>query len=94
MQPANNDSGAGLPRIMTVEETARFLRLGRTTTYELCRQNLIPHLRLGHQIRISRDTLLAWLESGGLQEDTLSKGTEAAGLWEVRDNGRKPNLTP
>jgi excisionase family DNA binding protein len=55
-----------LPPVLTVEETARFLRIGRSAAYELVRTNTIPSIRLGKLIRIPRDTLLSWLASGGL----------------------------
>lgn len=60
-----NHDGYGLPAVMTVEEAARFLRISRTSLYELVRQNKIPHVPVGRQIRILRDQLLKWLELGG-----------------------------
>jgi excisionase family DNA binding protein len=66
----SNDSQSGLtdglPAVMTPEETGRFLRLGRTKTYELLRMGVIPSVKTGKQFRILRDRLLAWLNGGGL----------------------------
>src|SRR5437867_478756 len=50
-----------LPAVMTVEEVARFLRIGRSAAYELVRLKVIPSVRLGRLIRVPRDSLLAWL---------------------------------
>lgn len=50
-----------LPAFLTVPEAARVLRLKRSTAYELVRQGAIPSIRLGRQIRVPRDRLLAWL---------------------------------
>jgi DNA binding domain, excisionase family len=40
--------------LLTVEETAALLRIGRNTCYELLRQGQIPHIRLGRLIRVPR----------------------------------------
>ena len=49
------------PDLLTVEEAARVLRIGRTTAYELARRYLrshgaegIPVLRVGHLLRVPR----------------------------------------
>jgi excisionase family DNA binding protein len=52
----------GLPPVLTVAETAAFLRIGRSACYELVRTGAIPSVRLGRLIRIPRDALMAWLE--------------------------------
>ncbi|HTR55603.1 MAG TPA: helix-turn-helix domain-containing protein, partial [Kofleriaceae bacterium] len=56
--PANDE------QVLDVEETARMLRVGRNTIYELVGRNEIPHRRLGKQIRFSRDALMSWLGGG------------------------------
>jgi excisionase family DNA binding protein len=50
-----------LPPILTQEECAALLRLGRSKTYELLRQGIIPSIRLGKQYRVSRDKLFVWM---------------------------------
>lgn len=50
-----------LPDILTPEETARFLRLGLSTTYEQIRQGAIPSLRLGRKLLIPKVALLRML---------------------------------
>jgi len=68
--PANDE------HVLDVEETARMLRVGRNTIYELVGRNEIPHRRLGKQIRFSRDALMSWL--GGGHGGTRRKGNENA----------------
>ncbi len=75
--PTTASSEDALPPVLTVEETARFLRIGRSAAYELVRTNSIPHVRLGKLIRIPRGALLAWLE---LQEPTTSGSSALKGV--------------
>lgn len=54
-----------LPEILTVEEVAKFLRLKRSTAYELVKQGKIPSTKIGRQIRIARsdiEKLFYWQE--------------------------------
>jgi excisionase family DNA binding protein len=63
--PANDDQpAAAADAVLDVEQTARLLRVGRNTIYELVGRNEIPHRRLGKQIRFSRDALMSWLSGG------------------------------
>jgi excisionase family DNA binding protein len=64
-----------LPRILTVEEMAAFLGIGRSLAYSLVKRGEIPSVRLGRLYRIPRDTLMDWLE----RESAASAGTQAAG---------------
>lgn len=45
------------PWVLTVEEAARILRIGRTAAYEAVRRGEIPHLRFGRSVRIPRHAL-------------------------------------
>lgn len=56
-----SEDGRVEPVLLTVPETARVLRIGRNTCYELIRQGRIPHVRLGRVIRVPRHALLNWL---------------------------------
>ena len=51
-----------IPLIMTVEDLMPILLIGRNTAYELVRSGKIKSIRVGRQIRISRDALIAFLE--------------------------------
>lgn len=65
-----------LPAVLTVEETARYLRIGRGAAYEAVRAGEIPSVRIGRSIRVSRTALLALLgevpaaESAGHEQHT------------------------
>ncbi len=51
-----------LPAILTVEEVAEALRIGRSAAYELVRSGGLPAVRIGRTIRVSRQALLAWID--------------------------------
>ena len=51
--------------VMTVAEIAVVLRVSRGTAYDYVARGLIPHLRLGGRILISRSVFEAWLASAG-----------------------------
>ncbi len=53
--------------VLSVEDAASLLHVGRNTIYGLVAQNKIPHRRLGKAIRFSRVALMAWLASWSLQ---------------------------
>lgn len=63
---------SSLPQVLTVQEVGKFLRVNKSRAYELVAQkNGIPSVRLGkNQIRIYRDTLLAWMAAGGMAQET------------------------
>ena len=59
---------AELPDVLTVEEAAVLVRIGRTAAYQLARQYLatdgvegMPVRRIGRQLRVPRDLLEAWV---------------------------------
>jgi len=59
--------------LLTVDEAAAFLRIGRNTCYELIRKGQIPFLRLGRLIRVPRNALLCLVsEQAGTPEDGRS----------------------
>jgi excisionase family DNA binding protein len=60
LQKTNNES-----LILTVGETARLLRLSKTTVYDQIRQGSIPSLRMGKRILIPRIALMRKLEEAG-----------------------------
>lgn len=51
-----------LPAVLTIEETARFLRRGYRCVLRLCRQRGFPAMRLGRRWLINRDGLKRWLD--------------------------------
>ena len=50
---------------LTTEEVARILKVERSRVQELVRQDIIPHFRLGRQIRVDRQQLRHFIERGG-----------------------------
>ena len=52
-----------IPLVMTVEDLMPILLIGRNTAYELVRSGEIKSIRVGRQIRIPRDALIAFLEN-------------------------------
>ena len=48
--------------LLTVDETIRVLRLGRTRVNEMLRSGEIPSLKLGRRRLVRRKDLEAWLD--------------------------------
>ncbi|MBQ8359190.1 MAG: helix-turn-helix domain-containing protein [Oscillospiraceae bacterium] len=59
----NYVSYSDIPLIMTVEDLMPILLIGRNTAYELVRSGEIKSIRVGRQIRITRDALIEFLEN-------------------------------
>ena len=52
--------------VITVDELATVLRVNRKTVYEAISENKIPGVvRVGRNIRISKQVVLKWLHSQG-----------------------------
>lgn len=49
--------------IMTLKETAEFLKVSTFTIRQLCIQNKIPHLKLGRRYIFTKEALIEWLEN-------------------------------
>jgi excisionase family DNA binding protein len=49
--------------LLTVDEVARRLKLGRSTVYLLCKNNELPHVTIHRCVRIPADALARWLRS-------------------------------
>ncbi len=47
--------------ILTVEEAAAFLRVGRSQLYDAIGRGDVPHRRIGRSIRLARSELVRWL---------------------------------
>jgi len=43
--------------VMTVDEAAKYLRIGRNQLYDAVGRGAVPHLRVGRTIRLSRRAL-------------------------------------
>lgn len=64
-------NGAAL--LISVEEAAQLLSIGRNTAYELIRQGRLPHIRLGRRVLVPRFGLEQWIA----QEAGLSTSPES-----------------
>jgi excisionase family DNA binding protein len=53
---------ATLPALLTAHDLEGVLRLGRTRVYELLRSGELPVIRVGRNIRVSRDALRRWID--------------------------------
>ena len=62
----NYVSYGDIPLIMTVEDLMPLLLIGRNTAYELVRSGEIKSIRIGRQIRITRDALIEFLEKDNI----------------------------
>lgn len=51
-----------LPLIMSVEDLMDVLHIGRNTAYDLVRCGQIRSIRVGRQIRIPREAVIAFLK--------------------------------
>lgn len=54
-----------LPRTAKAQEVAEALGLPLHRVYALTRENRIPHVRIGRQVRYPVAKLVAWIEAGG-----------------------------
>jgi excisionase family DNA binding protein len=50
---------------LTAEEAAQVLKVKTERVYELCRLGILPHVRLGRQVRIEEQQFLEWMRNGG-----------------------------
>jgi excisionase family DNA binding protein len=48
--------------VLTVEEAAKLLRIGRSRAYEAVKTGAIPTIRIGRRILVPRARMLAMLE--------------------------------
>lgn len=51
----------GLDDLSTVPELAAALKIGRNTAYELIRAGIVPSIRIGRQIRISKQAIIDYI---------------------------------
>ncbi len=51
--------------LVTAQWVAGYLGVSRARVFELCREDLMPHTRLGRSLRFSPRQVIAWAESGG-----------------------------
>lgn len=65
--------GAPKSGLLTVEEAATVLRIGRNMCYELIRRGEIPAIRLGRLIRVPSHALNRWIAAeSGIDDDPVA----------------------
>ena len=50
------------PLLLSVDQAAKLLNIGRGLCYQLVRENRLPHLRLGRRLLISSQALEHWVQ--------------------------------
>jgi excisionase family DNA binding protein len=68
-----------LPQFLTVEEWRTFMRIGRSSAYDLIRQGLVPVIRWGRTVRISREVVLRFVDREGQPRNGTAPGGQARG---------------
>lgn len=74
-------STTALPAVLTVEEAAEVLRIGRSAAYAAVRAGEIPSIKVGRSIRVPRHLLEVML---GVKEAGGHSGTADPGRLDVR----------
>ena len=73
-----------LPQFLTVEEWRTFMRIGRSSAYDLIRQGLVPVIRWGRTVRISREVVMRCVERDGQPGNGNGAGGQAGGGYSNR----------
>ncbi len=50
----------GFGEIMTLEETAKYLKIGKSTLYKMAREGEIPAVKIANQWRFRKDEIDKW----------------------------------
>jgi excisionase family DNA binding protein len=53
-----------MPELMTIEELERYLRFTRKTIYKLCKDGIIPAIKIGKKWRFAKEAIDEWLRHG------------------------------
>lgn len=51
--------------LLTVDQVAKVLLVGKQRVYALCRLGILPHIRLGRSVRFDASQLESFMNSGG-----------------------------
>jgi excisionase family DNA binding protein len=65
-------------RLLTAKQTAELLQVALPRVYELARQNLIPCVRMGRQLRFDENALREWAARGGKVASDVQTDSVAA----------------
>ncbi len=70
----------GLPQFLTVEEWRTFMRIGRSSAYDLIRQGLVPVVRWGRTVRISHEAVMRFVNGEGRVGNNDASDGQAGGV--------------
>lgn len=59
----NTKNYEDLPTILSVEDLMSFLGIGKNSAYNLVRSGQIKSIRIGRQIRITRESVISFVQS-------------------------------
>jgi excisionase family DNA binding protein len=62
-------------RLLTAKEVAPILQVTEARVYEMSRENLLPTVRMGRQVRYDEETLRNWIRDGGCALANLDNST-------------------
>jgi excisionase family DNA binding protein len=55
-------------RLLTAKQVAPILQVTEARVYEMSRENLLPTVRMGRQVRYDEETLRNWIKTGGCSQ--------------------------
>ena len=64
----------GSSEIMTLEETAKYLKIGKSTLYKMAREGKIPAVKIANQWRFRKDEIDEWWKKVRNKEALINKG--------------------
>ena len=65
-------------RLLTAKEVAPILQVTEARVYEMSRENLLPTVRMGRQVRYDEETLRNWIKAGGCSQSCESNSDDSA----------------
>ena len=59
-----------LAPMLTAQAVAEILAVSQHRVYELTRRGVLPHTRIGRQVRYDPERLRAWIDAGGTEAES------------------------
>jgi excisionase family DNA binding protein len=60
------------PEVMTLDEVAKYLRMGQSTIYKLVNNGDLPAFKIGGSWRVQRELLQKWIEDNTMDMDRVT----------------------
>ena len=51
--------------LLKMDEVAEILKVSEQRAYDLVRKDILPGVKMGRQVRVSKKDLMEWIEGGG-----------------------------